>query len=134
MYNFFGNEDFMKKMYEQWEKMMTEQMEKMVNDENFVAEMAKAMASTMTGKFMTTKMMDESLMAMNMPTRGEIVKALQKLTDIEERVIDLSEKVEDQIRNTRETLEMIKQRLDIQGGETVAEKQEKVNKKASKQK
>lgn len=133
MYNFFGNEDFMKKMYEQWEKMMTDQMEKMVHDENFVSELAKTMAATMTGKFMSTKFMDESLTAMNLPTRGEIVKTLQKLTDVEERLIDLSEKMEDQMRETNATLELIKQRLDIRG-EATDKSQDKTNKKSNKQK
>ncbi|HOT74348.1 MAG TPA: poly(R)-hydroxyalkanoic acid synthase subunit PhaE [Candidatus Wallbacteria bacterium] len=113
MYNFFGDNDFMKKMYEQWEKMMGDHFEKLVHDENFVSEMAKAMAATMSGKFMSTKMMDETFMAMNLPTRGEMVKALQKLVDVEERLIDLGEKFEDFAKETTDALTAIEQKLGV---------------------
>ncbi len=115
MYNFFGDNDFMKKMYEQWEKMMGDHFEKMVHDENFISEMAKAMAATMSGKFMSTKMMDESFMAMNLPTRGEMVKALQKLVDIEERLIDLNDRFEDFTKETSEALGAIEEKLGVTG-------------------
>jgi len=113
MYNFMGDNDFMKKMYEQWEKMMGDHFEKLVHDEKFVSEITKAMAATMTGKFMGTKMMDETFMAMNLPTRGEMVKALQKLVDIEERLIDLSERLEDFEKNTTDALSAIEQKLGV---------------------
>ncbi len=113
MYNFFGDNDFMKKMYEQWEKMMGDHFEKLVHDEKFVSEMTKAMAATMSGKFMSTKMMDETFMAMNLPTRGEMVKALQKLVDVEERLIDLSEKFEDFAKETTDALSAIEKKLGV---------------------
>ncbi len=113
MYNFFGDNDFMKKMYEQWEKMIGDHFEKLVHDEKFVSEMTKAMAATMSGKFMSAKMMDESFMAMNLPTRGEMVKALQKLVDVEERLIDLGEKFEDFAKETAGALAAIEQKLGV---------------------
>ncbi|PKK90742.1 MAG: hypothetical protein CVV64_07640 [Candidatus Wallbacteria bacterium HGW-Wallbacteria-1] len=92
----FGfNDEMMKNMYQNWEKAVSENLEKMVRDQGFISEMAKAMASSMSGQASAKKMMDETLVSMNLPTRGELVKALQKLTDIEERVIDLSETLED---------------------------------------
>jgi hypothetical protein len=51
----------------------------------------------MTGKAMYSKFIDEQMAAMNLPSRTEMVKVLQKLTDIEERLIDLSERFEDYV-------------------------------------
>lgn len=92
----FGfNDEIMKNMYQNWEKAVSENLEKMVRDQGFISEMAKSLAASMSGQASAKKMMDETLISMNMPTRGELVKALQKLTDVEERLIDLSEAVED---------------------------------------
>ncbi|HBC76653.1 MAG TPA: hypothetical protein DC017_17745 [Candidatus Wallbacteria bacterium] len=52
-------------------------------------------------------------MAMNLPTRGEMVKALQKLVDVEERLIDLGEKFEDFSKETTEALSAIEQKLGV---------------------
>jgi predicted nucleic acid-binding Zn-ribbon protein len=82
-------------MYENWEKQTGENLKKLVNDKNFISEMAKNLAATMSGQASLKKSMDETLISMNLPTRGELVKALQKLTDIEEKVIDINEKLED---------------------------------------
>jgi hypothetical protein len=59
--------------------------------------MSKSIASTMTGKAFYSKALDEQMAAMNLPSRTEIVKILQKLTDIEERLVDLSERFEDYV-------------------------------------
>jgi len=111
MFNFF-NEELMKKMYDEWEKTMSTHLEKMVHDQGFVSEMAKAMASTMTGKAMASKAMDDSFSMMNLPSRTEMVKALQKLTDLEERLLDLTEKFDDFVAETKSARGAMQRSLD----------------------
>jgi len=94
---FTMGEDMMKQWTENWEKFMGEHLEKLVHNEKFIAEMSKSIAATMTGKAMYSKLIDEQMAAMNLPSRTEMVKVLQKLTDIEERLIDLSERFEDYV-------------------------------------
>jgi hypothetical protein len=77
--------------------MMGEHLEKIVHNEKFITEMSKSIAATMTGKAFYTKAMDEQMAAMHLPSRTEMVKVLQKLTDIEERLIDLGERFEDYV-------------------------------------
>jgi hypothetical protein len=88
-------EDMMKQWANNWEKMMGEHLEKLVHNEKFISEMSKSIAATMTGKAFYSKALDEQMAAMNLPSRTEIIKIMQKLTDIEERLIDLSERFED---------------------------------------
>lgn len=94
---FTMGEDLMKQWTENWEKLMGEHLEKLVHNEKFINEMSKSIAATMTGKAMYAKVIDEQMAAMNLPSRTEMVKVLQKLTDIEERLIDLSERFEDYV-------------------------------------
>lgn len=88
-------EDLMKQWTQNWEKLMGDHLEKMVNNEKFISEMSKTIAATMTGKAFYTKIMDEQMAALNIPTRTDTVRIMQQLTDIEERLIVLSEKLED---------------------------------------
>lgn len=92
---FTMGEDMMKQWSENWEKLMGDHLEKIVHNEKFISEMSKSIAATMTGKAFYSKALDEQMAAMNLPSRTEIVKILQKLTDIEERLIDLGERFED---------------------------------------
>lgn len=94
---FTMGEDMMKQWAQNWEKLMGDQMEKLVHNEKFISEMSKSIASTMTGKAFFSKALDEQMAAMNIPSRTEVVKVLQKLTDIEERLVDLSERFEDYV-------------------------------------
>jgi len=94
---FTMGEDMMKQWAQNWEKLMGDQLEKLVHNEKFISEMSKSIASTMTGKAFYSKALDEQMAAMNLPSRTEIVKVLQKLTDIEERLVDLSERFEDYV-------------------------------------
>ncbi len=102
MFNMMG-EDMMKQWTENWEKLMGDQLEKLVSNEKFISEMSKSLAATMTGKAMYSKMLDEQMAAMNLPSRTDIVKIMQKLTDIEERLVDLTEKFEDYVDANRST-------------------------------
>ncbi|OGK08476.1 MAG: hypothetical protein A2W80_06880 [Candidatus Riflebacteria bacterium GWC2_50_8] len=92
---FTMGEDMMKQWATNWEKMMGDHLEKLVHNEKFISEMSKSIAATMTGKAFYSKALDEQMAAMNLPSRTEIIKIMQKLTDIEERLIDLSERFED---------------------------------------
>lgn len=94
---FTMGEDIMKQWAENWEKLMGDHLEKLVHNEKFISEMSKSIAATMTGKAFYSKALDEQMAAMNLPSRTEIVKVLQKLTDIEERLIDLTERFEDYV-------------------------------------
>lgn len=94
---FTMGEDIMKQWAENWEKLMGDHLEKLVHNEKFISEMSKSIAATMTGKAFYSKALDEQMAAMNLPSRTEIVKILQKLTDIEERLIDLTERFEDYV-------------------------------------
>lgn len=93
MFNY--GEDMMKQWSENWEKMMGASLEKMVKNDKFVQEMSRAIAATMTGKAQYARLVDEQLAAMNLPSRTDMVKALQKLTDLEERMVTLQETIED---------------------------------------
>lgn len=103
MFNFnaFGdewmknNEAMMKQWSEAWEKMIGQKLDGLVRDEKFVSEMSRAIAATMSGKSVAQRMMDETMAQMNLPTRTDMVKVLQKLTDLEERVLELTERLED---------------------------------------
>lgn len=92
---FTMGEDMMKQWANNWEKVMGDHLEKLVTNDKFISEMSKSIAATMTGKAFYSKALDEQMAAMNLPSRTEIIKILQKLTDIEERLIDLSERFED---------------------------------------
>ncbi len=92
---FTMGEDMMKQWTENWEKLMGDHLEKIVHNEKFISEMSKSIAATMTGKAHYSKALDEQMAAMNLPSRTEIIKIMQKLTDIEERLIDLGERFED---------------------------------------
>lgn len=94
---FTMGEDMMKQWTQNWEKFMGDHMEKLVHNDKFISEMSKSIASTMTGKAFFSKALDEQMAAMNLPSRTEVVKVLQKLTDIEERLVDLSERFEDYV-------------------------------------
>ncbi|NCB39798.1 MAG: hypothetical protein EOM80_13620 [Erysipelotrichia bacterium] len=94
---FTMGEDMMKQWATNWEKLMGDHLEKLVHNEKFISEMSKSIAATMTGKAMCSKMLDEQMAAMNLPSRTDIVKILQKLTDIEERLVDLTERFEDYV-------------------------------------
>ncbi|MBU1106589.1 MAG: hypothetical protein KKB51_07995 [Candidatus Riflebacteria bacterium] len=94
---FTMGEDMMKQWAQNWEKLMGDHLEKLVHDEKFISGMSKSIAATMTGKAFYSKALDEQMAAMNLPSRTEIIKILQKLTDIEERMIDLSERFEDYV-------------------------------------
>ncbi len=100
-FNAFGedwmksNEALMKQWAEAWEKMLGQKLDGLVRDEKFVSEMARAIAATMSGKSVAQRMMDETMAHMNLPTRSDMVKVLQKLTDLEERVLELTERLED---------------------------------------
>ena len=94
---FTMGEDMMKQWADNWEKLMGDHLEKLVHNEKFISEMSKSIAATMTGKAFYSKALDEQMAAMNLPSRTEIVKVLQKLTDIEERLIDLTERFEDYV-------------------------------------
>ena len=88
-------EDMMKQWTENWEKLMGEHMEKLVHNKKFISEMSKSIAATMNGKAIFSKALDDQLAAANIPSRSEVIKVMQKLTDVEERLIDLSERFED---------------------------------------
>lgn len=88
-------DDMMKQWTENWEKLMGEHMEKLVHNKKFISEMSKSIAATMNGKAMFSKALDDQLAAANIPSRTELIKVMQKLTDVEERLIDLSERFED---------------------------------------
>jgi hypothetical protein len=105
MFNF--GEDVVKKMYEEWEKSISTTLEKMVKDQTFVSELAKAMAATMSGKAAYSKFVDESMSMLNLPTKAEMIQVLQKLTDIEERIVELAEKIEDVSDDFAEKLEKL---------------------------
>ena len=94
---FTMGEDMMKQWTENWEKLMGDHLEKLVHNEKFINEMSKSIAATMTGKAFYSKAMDEQMAALNMPSRTDVIKVMQKLTDVEERLIDLSERFEDYV-------------------------------------
>jgi hypothetical protein len=94
---FTMGEDMMKQWTENWEKLMGDHLEKLVHNEKFINEMSKSIAATMTGKAFYSKAMDEQMAALNMPSRTDVIKIMQKLTDVEERLIDLSERFEDYV-------------------------------------
>jgi hypothetical protein len=104
-------EDMMKQWTANWEKMMGDQLEKVVQNEKFMSEMAKSIAATMTGKAFYTKAVDQQLASMNLPSRTEVIKVLQKLTDVEERLIDLSEKFEDFVEDYNSKLEKMEKKI-----------------------
>ncbi|MGM0599537.1 MAG: poly(R)-hydroxyalkanoic acid synthase subunit PhaE [Candidatus Rifleibacteriota bacterium] len=94
---FTMGEDMMKQWTENWEKLMGDHLEKLVHNEKFINEMSKSIAATMTGKAFYSKAMDEQMAALNMPSRTDVIKIMQKLTDVEERLIDLGERFEDYV-------------------------------------
>lgn len=111
MFNF--GEDYMKQFYDNWQQAFGGQLEKMVNDQEFISQMAKAIAATMTGKSMASKTMNEAMSMMNLPTKDDIVLIQQKLTDIEERLIDHSEFVEDSVEECRAELKKLQDRIQV---------------------
>ena len=115
---FTMGEDMMKQWAANWEKMMGSQLEKMVHNEKFVGEMAKAIGATMSGKALYSKAVEEQMAALNLPTRTDVVKILQKLTDVEERLIDLSERFEDFVEEQTPRMQAMEKLLAAMKGTT----------------
>jgi hypothetical protein len=87
--------DFGRSMLETWEKSMADVLERLTRDENFIKNMSSAMAGSLDLKKQLESHLESYLQAVNMPTRTDLERMLSYLQRIEQRLLDLEDRLAD---------------------------------------
>jgi hypothetical protein len=95
-----GKEDYdpiaqYKKFYETWEKSSSEVLEKWVNSPLFAANIGKAVEKSSEFKKYFDEAVEKTLKNMRFPTKGDIDRVLASINNLEAKVNDLLDKVDD---------------------------------------
>jgi hypothetical protein len=101
-----GKEDYdpiaqYKKFYETWEKSSSEVLEKWVNSPLFAANIGKAVEKSSEFKKYFDEAVEKTLKNMRFPTKGDIDRVLASINNLEAKVNDLLDKVDDYNKPTR---------------------------------
>ncbi|MGQ0793552.1 MAG: poly(R)-hydroxyalkanoic acid synthase subunit PhaE [Deltaproteobacteria bacterium] len=84
-----------KKFYETWEKTTSEAMEAWLKSPLFAASMGKAIEKSSDVKKYLDEVMEKSLKNMHFPTKNDIDRVLASINNVEAKINDLWDKVED---------------------------------------
>jgi len=84
-----------KKFYETWEKSSSEVLEKWVNSPLFAANIGKAVEKSSEFKKYFDEAVEKTLKNMRFPTKSDIDRVLASLNNLEEKVNDIVDKVDD---------------------------------------
>ncbi len=95
-----GNDDYdpiaqYKKFYDTWEKSSSEVLEKWVNSPLFAANIGKAVEKSSEFKKYFDEAVEKTLKNMRFPTKGDIDRVLASINNLEAKVNDLLDKVDD---------------------------------------
>src|SRR3972149_8255055 len=91
----FDYTEHYKKFYETWEKTMSEVLEKWVNSPLFAANIGKAVEKSSEFKKYFDEAVEKTLKNMRFPTKGDIDRVLASINNLEAKVNDLLDKVDD---------------------------------------
>jgi len=98
----------MLQFYDDWTKTWSGAASEMVSSKPFADSMAKQLESSLSAaqlmRRQMAQLMEQSLQQMSMPTRKEIVSIAERMTNIEMRLDDLEDKV-DQVLDLLKTAE-----------------------------
>jgi len=84
-----------KKFYETWEKTTSDALEMWLNSPLFAANMGKAIEKSSDFKKYLDEVIEKSLKNMRIPTKSDIDKVLVAVNNIEAKINDLTDKVDD---------------------------------------
>jgi len=86
---------YYKKFYETWEKTMSEALEMWLNSPLFAASMGKAVEKSAEFKKHLDEVIEKSLRNMRIPTKTDIDRVLSSINNIEAKINDLTDKVDE---------------------------------------
>ncbi|MCI0455280.1 MAG: hypothetical protein L0Y68_09850 [Candidatus Dadabacteria bacterium] len=84
-----------KKFYETWERTMSEALEMWLKSPLFASSAGKIMERSSELKKYLDEVMEKSLKNMHFPTKGDIDKILASLNNLEAKINDLGDKVDE---------------------------------------
>jgi len=84
-----------KKFYETWEKSSSDVLEKWVNSPLFASNIGKAVEKSSEFKKFFDEAVEKTLKNMRFPSKGDIDRVLAAINNLEEKVNDLVDKVDD---------------------------------------
>lgn len=88
-------DEYFKKFFKNWEGNMSETLESWMKTPFFTAAIGKGIEKSSEIKKYVDQIMVRSLKTMQLPTKGDIDKALTAINKIEEKVNDLLDQVEE---------------------------------------
>lgn len=86
--------DLGRNMMEAWEKSMAEMLEKLTHDEAFVKQMSQSLTGGLDLRRQMQAHIEEQMKALNLPTRGDLERLSGYLQRIEQRQLDLEDRLE----------------------------------------
>jgi hypothetical protein len=86
---------YYKRFYETWEKTMSEALEMWLNSPLFAANMGKAVEKSSEFKKYLDDVIEKSLRNMRIPTKTDIDRVLSSINNIEAKINDLMDKVDE---------------------------------------
>jgi hypothetical protein len=90
-----------KRFYETWEKTTSEALEMWLKSPLFAANMGKAIEKSSEFKKYLDEIIEKSLKNMRMPTKSDIDRVLLSINNIEAKINDLTDKV-DELRPSKQ--------------------------------
>ena len=91
----FDSSAYYKDFYDSWEKVTTEALEKWVNSPLFASNIGKIIEKSSEFKKYFDQAMEISLKNMNLPSRRDLERVLGSINNIEAKINDLSDKVDE---------------------------------------
>jgi len=86
--------DFGRSWLESWEKQMGDTLEKLAKDEKFMKNMSQMFSQSIDMKSQLEKQLEKYLKNINMPTRDDLQRMLVYLQRIEQKLLDLEDRLE----------------------------------------
>jgi chemotaxis regulatin CheY-phosphate phosphatase CheZ len=91
---FQATQEFLKQSYQLWEQLTSQYMESLIRNQEFLAMTGKALEQSVQFKQQIDRLVEASLANLQLPTRGEMERALHKLNELESLLRDLHAKVD----------------------------------------
>lgn len=92
-----------KKFYETWESSSSEIMEKWVNSPLFASNIGKALQKSSELKKYFDDAVEKTLKNMNFPSKNDVDRVLSSINNLEAKLNDLSDKIDDMNQPRRTT-------------------------------
>lgn len=91
---FQATQEFLKQSYQLWEQLTSQYMEGLIRNQEFLAMTGKALEQSAQFKQQIDRLVEASLASMQLPTRGEMERALHKLNELDSLLRELHEKLD----------------------------------------